>query len=187
MEAALASVLAHVEPLPSERIPLPDAAGRVLAEDVRAAVDLPPFACSSMDGYAVRSGDLPGVLQVVGHVAAGVPENKALSAGEAIEISTGGVVPRGADAVVPIEQVTVRTGSVEIQRDVVEGENIRPLGGDVRSGATLVITGSRLTPARLGALAACGIETVAVSRAPEGHDRRHRDGASCSGGAARCG
>jgi molybdopterin molybdotransferase len=168
VEAALAAVLAQVEPLPIESIPLREASGRVLAEEVRAAVDLPPFPCSSMDGYAVRSGDLPGVLRVAGHVAAGVPESRKLAAGEAMEISTGGVVPRGADAVVQIEQVTVSPDAAEIEvaRIVVEGENVRPRGGDVRTGATLVVEGSRLTPARLGALAACGIEAVAVSTAP---------------------
>src|SRR5665647_1843615 len=75
------------------------------AEAARAVVDLPPFASSAMDGYAVRAGDLPGRLPVVGHVAAGRPAGRPLAAGEAMAISTGGVIPDGADAVIPVEYV----------------------------------------------------------------------------------
>src|SRR5260370_23935088 len=98
-------VLARVEPLPAEDVAVRDAAGRVTAEAAQAAIDLPPFASSAMDGYAVRAADLPGRLSVVGHVAAGLPAERPLGAGEAMEISTGGVVPDGADAVIPIEYV----------------------------------------------------------------------------------
>ena len=94
--------------LAAERVALGAAAGRVTAEDARAAVDLPPFASSAMDGYAVRAGDLPGRLPVVADIAAGRPAVRPLAAGEAMAISTGGVVPDGADAVIPIEYV-VRT------------------------------------------------------------------------------
>lgn len=163
---ALAHVLARVEPLPVERVRLDRAAGRVLAEDVRSPVDLPPFPSSSMDGFAARAADVPGVLRVVGRIAAGRPESRALGAGEAMEISTGGVVPAGADVVVPIERVVVRPGEVEIASPVAIRDNIRGIGGDVRAGATLLGSGERLTPARLGALAACGIESVVSPRRP---------------------
>src|SRR5439155_4067791 len=106
--------LERVTPLPSESIPVAEAAGRVLAEDARAAVDLPPFPSSAMDGFALRSQDTPGRLPVVAHVAAGVPAPRALGPGEAMGIATGGVVPDGADAVVPIEYVVEHDNAVEV-------------------------------------------------------------------------
>lgn len=163
---ALAHVLARAEPLPVESVQLELAAGRVLAEPVSSPVELPPFPSSSMDGYAVRAADLPGVLRIVGRVAAGRPETRALGAGEAIEISTGGVVPSGADTVVPVERVGVRAGEIEILEAVGSGGNVRAAGGDVRVGATILAAGELLTPARLSALAACGIESVSSSRRP---------------------
>ena len=119
-----------------------------------------------MDGYAVRATDLPGVLRVVGRVAAGRPELRVLGAGEAIEISTGGVVPAGADTVVPVERVVVRPSEVEIREQPLSNDNIRGIGGDVRTGATLLGAGEVLTPARLGALAACGIGGILSRRRP---------------------
>ena len=166
VDEALARVLACAAPLPVERVQLEQAAGRILAAEVVSPVDLPPFPSSSMDGYAVRSADLPGVLRVVGRVAAGRPEPRSLGAGEAIEISTGGVVPAGADTVVPVERVVVRPTEVEIREATMSKDNIRGIGGDVRTGATLLPAGELLTPARLGALAACGIEDVISSRLP---------------------
>ena len=163
---ALARVLASADPLPAERVQLSQATGRVLAAGVVSPVDLPPFQSSSMDGYAVRAADLPGVLRVAGRVAAGRPELRSLGAGEAIEISTGGVVPAGADTVVPIERVVVRPHEVEIRDIAMSNANIRGIGGDVRAGTTLLLAGELLTPARLGALAACGIESVLSSRLP---------------------
>ena len=166
VDEALARVLACAAPLPVERVQLGQAAGRILAEEVVSPVDLPPFPSSSMDGYAVKVADLPGVLRVVGRVAAGHPELRSLEPGEAIEISTGGVVPVGADAVIPVERVVVRPTEVEIRESAPPKDNIRGIGGDVRTGATLLPAGELLTPARLGALAACGIEDVISSRLP---------------------
>ncbi len=166
VDEALARVLARIVPLPVERVQLDRAAGRILAEGIVSPVDLPPFPSSSMDGYAVRAADLPGVLRVVGRVAAGRPELRSLAAGEAIEISTGGVVPAGADTVVPVERVVVRPTEIEIRDPLVSNSNIRGIGGDVRAGAALLAAGELLTPARLGALAACGIEGVVSSRGP---------------------
>ncbi len=163
---ALAAVLARAKPLSVEHVPLQQAAGRILAEGVGSPVDLPPFPSSSMDGYAVRAVDVPGVLRVAGKVAAGRPETRTLRAGEAIEISTGGVVPVGADTVIQVERVTVRSEEIEVRETVVSGDNIRWPGGDVRAGSTIMAAGQVLTPARLAALAACGIESVASSRPP---------------------
>src|SRR2546421_8163063 len=102
---AQALVLARIQPLRPETLPLGQAVGRVLAEPARAVVDLPPFRSSAMDGYAVRSADTPATLPVVFRVAAGAPAPRPLAEGEAAAIATGGVVPDGADAVIPHEYV----------------------------------------------------------------------------------
>lgn len=164
VDAALQAVLAQVEPLAAERVPIGDASGRVLAEPARALVDLPPFPSSAMDGFAVRAGDTPGRLPVVERVAAGRPASRPLAAGEAMGIATGGVVPEGADAVVPIERVTVDGDDVEIPEAAAEGSNVRPRGGDVVTGAVVVPAGVRLGPAQIGALAAAGVGEVACAR-----------------------
>lgn len=163
---ALARVLERAEPLPAEDVVLVEAAGRVLAAAVTSTTDLPPFRSSSMDGYAVRSADTPGTLRTVDSAAAGRPASRSVSRGEAIEISTGAVVPDGADTVVPVERVVVRNAAVEVPEAVVEGANIRRAGGDVRSGATVLGAGQVLTPARLAAVAACGVASVRSARRP---------------------
>src|SRR5204863_9612846 len=114
-------ILAHARPLPAEPVPIEAAAGRVLAEGARAAVDLPPFPSSAMDGFAVRAVDTPGKLPIVGRIAAGRPAERALAPGEAMAIATGGVVPAGADAVVPIEYVVEHDNDVEIPEGSREG------------------------------------------------------------------
>jgi len=162
IDDALALVLARVVPLEAEDVPVARAAGRVLAEPVRARTDLPPFDSSAMDGFAVRAADTPGRLTVVGHAAAGSPEARELAAGEAIVISTGAVVPAGADAVVPVERTS---GDVEVEH-VGVGDNIRPRGGDVRAGTEVAGAGTVLRPAQLGALAAAGVATVRCARRP---------------------
>src|SRR5690348_18068443 len=105
MEEAQRLVLERVQRLPSERVPLERAGGRVLAEAAKSAVDLPPFPSSAMDGFALRAADTPGTLPVVFRVAAGRPSPRPLEPGEAMGIATGGVVPEGADAIVPLEYV----------------------------------------------------------------------------------
>ena len=159
-------ILEHARLLPAETVELEDAAGRVLAEPARAQIDLPPFPSSAMDGYAVRAADTPGRLRVQMRIAAGKPAVGALVPGHAMGIATGGVVPDGADAVVPIEYVVEHDNEVEIGGGVERGENVRPLGGDIRAGETVVEPGSVLTPARLGALAAAGIPQIRCTRRP---------------------
>src|SRR6266487_4298121 len=131
---AQARVLEQIAPLDGGRVAVADAAGRVLAEDARAVVDLPPFPSSAMDGFALRAGDTPGVLPVVARIAAGVPAPRPLAAGEAMAIATGGVVPDGADSVVPIELVEERDGVVVVTGNVAQADNVRPRGGDLRAG-----------------------------------------------------
>src|SRR5919197_3883368 len=163
---AQARVLERAHPLPTERVESAHAAGRFLAEDARATVDLPPFASSAMDGYAVRAADTPGRLPVTARIAAGSPAAGGLASGEAMGIATGGVVPEGADAVVPVEYVVGYDNEVEIPESVVRGANVRPRGGDVRTGDVVVTAGTHLGPAQVGALAAAGIADVVCSRRP---------------------
>jgi molybdopterin molybdotransferase len=159
-------VLERVVPLRSEEVPVGLAAGRVLATDARAAVDLPPFPSSAMDGYAVRSADTPGTLPIVARIAAGSPAQRELRAREAMSIATGGVVPDGADAVIPIEYVVHHDNEVEIDKAVAFGENVRPRGSDARARDVVVPSGTYLGPAQIAALAAAGLGTVAVGRRP---------------------
>jgi molybdopterin molybdotransferase len=166
LDEAIALVLERARPLPTESVAIGAAAGRVLAEPAAAAVDLPPFPSSAMDGFAVRSADVPAALPVVERIPAGRPALRPLGAGEAMGIATGGVVPEGADAVVPIERVVQTDNGVEIHEAVVSGDNVRPRGGDVRVGETVVNAGTRLGPAHIGALAAAGVATVVCTRRP---------------------
>jgi molybdopterin molybdotransferase len=166
LEEALARIFEQVRPLDAEPVSLSAVAGRVVAEDARSPVDLPPFASSAMDGYAVRSSDTPGRLPVVARIAAGVPAPRALEPGEAMGIATGGVVPDGADAVIPIEHVVESDNSVAIEQTVGQGDNVRPRGSDVSAGDLVVAQGSRLGPAQVGALAAAGLVEVSATRRP---------------------
>lgn len=163
---ARALVLGRARPLERETVDLDHAAGRVLAEDARAAVDLPPFPSSAMDGFAVRASDTPGRLRVVARVAAGRPSPHALAPGEAAEIATGAVVPAGADAVVPIENTSDEGGSVDVPGAVAQGSHIRPRGGDTRADDVVLAAGSALGSAQVAALAAAGIARVVCHRQP---------------------
>jgi molybdopterin molybdotransferase len=163
---AQARVLERVQPLEGEPVAVAEAAGRVLAEDAHAVVDLPPFPSSAMDGFAVRAGDTPGRLPVVARIAAGVPAPRALEAGEAMGIATGGVVPDGADSVIPIEYVVEHDNEVEISAAVGQGDNVRPRAGDVATGDVVVARGTRLHAAQIGALAAAGVGELLCARRP---------------------
>ncbi len=166
LEAAIEAVLARSARLPGEPVALGEAAGRVLAEPALARVDLPPFASSAMDGFALRSADTPGRLPVVARIAAGSPAPRALLPGEAMGIATGGVVPEGADAVVPIERVVSTDDSVEVAESVGQNDNVRPRGGDAREGDVVLEAGTRLRAAQIGALAAAGIPELVCARKP---------------------
>jgi molybdopterin molybdotransferase len=166
LQEAQELVLAHVRPLPPELVSIADASGRITAEDVRARVDLPPFASSAMDGFAVRVADVPGTLAIVGESAAGRPYEAVVEPGQAVAISTGAVVPEGADAVVPIESVVRKENNVELALEAAPGAHIRPQGGDIAAGDLAVAAGTRLTPARLAAAAASGIGELSCRRRP---------------------
>jgi molybdopterin molybdotransferase len=165
-EEAQARILAAARALPVGPVPIGDAAGRVLGEDSRSTIDLPPFPSSAMDGYAVRAADLPGTLRVVGESAAGTPFAGSIGLGEAVAISTGAVVPEGADAVAPVEVVVKTDNTVEIESRLEAGASIRHRGGDVRAGDVVAPAGTRLGPASIAGLAAAGVASVSCSRRP---------------------
>ncbi|MGH7650853.1 MAG: molybdopterin molybdotransferase MoeA [Gemmatimonadaceae bacterium] len=166
-------ILAEIKPLPDETVPLRQALGRVLAEDVSATVTMPPWSNSSMDGYAVRSADItpvmtgdPVKLRVVATVAAGEFAPRPLKRGEAMRIMTGAPIPAGADSVIRKEDTDGGAGKVEIRdaRDV--WKNIRDAGEDYQRGDILGRRGSPIKPALLGVLASSGIANVQVFRRP---------------------
>jgi molybdopterin molybdotransferase len=166
LEEAQARVLQHARSLSAELVPVAGAAGRVTAEDVFGGVDLPPFASSAMDGFAVRAADLPATLRIVGESAAGQPYEKSLEPGGAVAISTGAVVPDGADAVIPVEHVVRHDNEVQIEHTVQQGAHVRPRGGDAAAGDVVVRAGTRLTAALLAAAAASGVAEVRCARRP---------------------
>ena len=162
-------ILERARPLEGERVVIDRAAGRVLTEAAVAAVDLPPFASSAMDGLAVHAADtetVPVTLPVVDRVAAGRPAAARLARGEAMAIATGGVVPDGADAVVPVERVAATDTAVTLREPVRAGANVRGRGGDARAGTLVLDSGTRLGPAQIAALAAAGISEVRCARRP---------------------
>ncbi len=171
IDEALEAILPPIAPLEAAREPLAAAAGRVAAEDVAAAVDLPPFDRSAMDGYAVRSADTaPGVaLRLAGGVAAGEVAEQELAAGTAAAVSTGAALPPGADAILQSELADAGEGAVTPQRAVEPGRHVRYRGEDVRAGDVLARAGDRLTLPRLSALASAGVGEVSVHRRPRLH------------------
>jgi molybdopterin molybdotransferase len=158
-------VLAAARPLPAEAVPLAGALGRVLAEDVASPHDIPPFDASAMDGYAVVAGPAAD-LEVVGESRAGRPAEGKLAPGNAIAISTGAVVPPGADAVVPVERVTARGATVIGVPETAPGANVRRAGEDVRGGEPVLAAGTELGPAELAVLASLGRDRVSCGARP---------------------
>jgi len=162
---ARAAMLALVHPLTGESVPLQSALGRVLTQDIVAVRDQPPFAASAMDGYAVRSGDTPGNLELVGESSAGHGFEGHCAAGTAVRISTGAAMPDGADTVVIQEDVRRDGVSIIVPAAAVE-RNIRPRGCDFTAGTLLLAAGRRLDGVALSLVAASGTAQVPVARAP---------------------
>ena len=191
VEDARAAILSQVaDPLPAEPLAAAASLGRVLAEDVVAAVTLPPWDNSAMDGYAVRSADIAGAsevaparLTVTGEVSAGDVTDIADQRGSAIRIATGAPIPDGADAVAPVESTTPldpagRAGprgreaagplpaAILVHDAGRAGAHIRRRGSDLTQGATILATGSAMTPAAVALAAGAGLATVPVRRRP---------------------
>lgn len=168
VEQALDAILSRLFVLTAERVDVLSALGRVLAEPVRATRTIPPWANSSMDGYAVRAADSGAgrVLAVVGRVAAGMMPARGLGTGEAMRIFTGAPLPAGADAVVPQEDVDASDGHVTLRSSVEVAAYVRPEGEDVREGDLVLEPGVRIGAAEVGLLATLGWSQVRVHRRP---------------------
>src|SRR5437764_2385978 len=163
VDEARARVLDRVQPLAPIDLPLQEAFGCVVAQDVVSRLSLPEFASSAMDGYACRSGDVgaasperPAELRVVGRARIGHRPDATVGGHEAVRIDTGAVIPGGADCVVPVENAEARANKVWISRGVPEGRHVRPAGEDVRAGEVTVPNGRRLSAAEMGLLASAG-------------------------------
>ena len=170
---ARARILARVPVLAAETADLSAIRGQVLAEDIHAGEDLPPFANSAMDGFAVRAADVAGasaarpvVLRVAAHLPAGAVADHAIAPGEAARIMTGAMLPPGADAVVMIEETDGGHVEVAIRRAARAGENVRPQGESLRAGELALERGTVLGPPHLGLLAMLGHARARVIRRP---------------------
>jgi molybdopterin molybdotransferase len=173
LEAAREAVLAEAEPLPAESVPIERALGRVSAEQVRATSAIPPFDNSAMDGYAVRSADAasasphaPVELSLAGESRAGRPWDRSVDEGEAVAISTGAVLPHGADSVVRLEDTEADDGRVVVLEAPEAGLNVRRAGDDLREGDVAIDPGTVLGPAELGVLASVGGSSLSCHSRP---------------------
>ncbi len=168
LDEAQAFVGSLVEPLEVASFRLDEASGLVLAEDVVAADAVPPFDNTAMDGFAVLADDTaPGArLRIVGTVAAGSVFDGVVGSGEAVRIMTGAPIPRGADAVVMVEDTHVDGDVVIIDRPVERGRHVRPAGDDIRPGDVVLRSGTALGPAAVGLLATVGRSDVPAYRRP---------------------
>jgi molybdenum cofactor synthesis domain-containing protein len=165
---AVRLVLENTPPLPVARVPLVEARGLALAEDVAARFDSPPFDNSAVDGYAVRSVDAQAgrSFKVVDEAPAGRPARKEVGAGEAIKIFTGGVIPEGADAVVMVENTSGWGEEFELKKAASPGDNMRAAGGDVRQGEVILRAGAELGAPEIALAATQGYGELPVYRRP---------------------
>ncbi len=182
VDEALARILAKITPLATETIALENALRRVIAQDVYASGNLPPFPNSSMDGFAVQAEDInaaslehPVVLEVVMDVPAGSAPTGSIKRGEAARIMTGAPLPDGANAVIPVESTdakwtpgsdTALPKQVSINRSIHTGDYVRLVGEDVHAGEQIIRSGTLLRPAEIGLLAAIGEHHIEIVRRP---------------------
>jgi molybdopterin molybdotransferase len=184
VEEALERILSYFSVLDLEELPVLEALGQVVAEDVVARFSIPPLDNTAMDGYAVRASDTAGAsaeqpvrLRVVGELAAGYVFGGRVEPNEAVRIMTGAPVPDGADTIVPFEETDEPTGrgfgrfaksrgEVGILKAAAAGNNIRRAGEDVRSGQRIIPSGTVVQPAQIGVLASLGLAKVRAHRRP---------------------
>ena len=176
-DEALARILSHLSPLPPETVPLEEALGRSLANDVLAPGSLPPWDNSAMDGYAVRGDDVAGatkehpvVLVVTGVIHAGTRFEGTVGPGDAVRIMTGGEVPAGADTVIRVEDTDgeeTDTGNLRIYSERDRGRHVRPAGQDWLEGAIALESGTGIGPGQTAVLAAARVSLVSVHRRPK--------------------
>ena len=172
VEEALRIVLENTATLATEEVEFTEASGRLLREDIRSDMDMPPFPRSAVDGYAVRAKDVataPARVRLIGSIPAGTFPNFRICEGEAAAIMTGAPVPDGADAVQMVEQSrpSERDESVEILEAVEPGQNIAPRGSEVRRDDVVLRSGTRLDPAAIAVAATVGRTRLVVGRRPE--------------------
>jgi molybdopterin molybdotransferase len=169
-EDALDTILARVKPvLDTEDVPLADADGRVVAEDIKSTINVPAFDRAGMDGYAVIAEDLaePAMLRVVGQALAGKPFNKGIKRGECVQIATGAPIPKGANAVVMQENVQVVGSAVSFRIPVRKGEHIAHRASDIGKGQVVLRRGTVLGPGQVAALAIIGKAKARVYARPQ--------------------
>ena len=169
LEEARSEVLSSVGLLGVEQVPIWQGRGRVLATDVVAPENVPPFANSAMDGFAVRAADVSAagsVLEVIGDLPAGSSTDIEVGPGQAIKIMTGAPMPPGADTVARVEDTSTEGSKVTISTAVQPGTSVRPAGGDVPKGQVVFTAGTRLTPMHIGVLATIGVGQPQVYRRP---------------------
>ncbi len=170
VEEARSRISSRIRPPVPELIPLDQALGRVLLNEVVAGESIPPFENSAMDGFAVRSGDLSpsgGVLRVVGEVKAGQWPEALTDAGTCMRIMTGAPVPSGVDAVVPVEWTeAIPGGAVRIDRGIPKGRHIRGVGLDMEEGDSVLASGTRIGSGAVAVLATLGFAEVEVGKRP---------------------
>jgi molybdopterin molybdotransferase len=166
-------ILSHVQSLGPEKVSLLEALGRLIAEDVYATRDLPPYDNSGMDGFAVKYEDIKNVspnhaleLEVVGDLPAGFVSSKAVEKGQAIRIMTGAPIPEGADTVIPVEETEEKGGFVSILNAMRLGRHIRRAGEDVKKGDCILSRGDFIRPAEVGMLASLGRSFISVYQRP---------------------
>ncbi len=182
VDEALKRILATIEPLPDETVGLAEGLGRIIAQDIIADSDLPPFPNSSMDGFALRAADIinaspqnPIMLRVVMDIPAGIAPSGHVGSGEAARIMTGAPMPQGADTVIPVENTNAQwkaggdeplAENVSVNRSVKPGDHVRLAGEDIRRGERIIQQGTLLRPAEIGLLAAAGQHKIKVVRQP---------------------
>ncbi len=169
VESALTKILAEVKPLETvHAVSLSEAMGQVIAEDILSPINVPPFANSAMDGYALRSADLKktDTLTLAGKSFAGIPFEGVCTEGQCIRIMTGAQMPEGADTVIMQEETEVDGDSVRFLIKPPANDNVRPIGDDVCLGDVVVAKGNRVTAREMPLLASLGIATVNVYRRP---------------------
>ena len=158
----------------TEEVPITDSIGRILAEDIHSDIDLPDFARSTMDGFAVRGASTfgasegnPAYLAVKGTVAMGESSHLSVGPGEAVRISTGGMLPAGTDSVVMVEHTgVIDDTTIEVYRSVAPGQNMVAVGEDIKRGEAILTAGRNIRPQEAGVLAALGRPAVAVYKKP---------------------
>ena len=169
VEDALERILVGIPSMPSHEVRLPDALGRILAEDATADRDVPPFTNSAMDGYAVRGADVahaPSRLTVVGDIAAGAVPERGIGPGEAMRIMTGAPLPHGADTIVRVEDTDNGMEIVRVTVITPTGMSVRQAGEDLQAGEIVLTRGTLVRPAEIGVLATTGRARARVVRAP---------------------